>query len=74
VKARLIQPPIGVGRGDQIEEPTQESDAVRAAKTEPEGICRQAVGERSRVIEVPADRVCNDLGDSLGVFVVGKKV
>jgi hypothetical protein len=74
MEACFFQPAVGVSFSNEFQEPTEEGEPVTVAEAEPRGVLGKVVNERPRIIEKPPDGVGNELGDSLGVFVVPEKV
>jgi hypothetical protein len=63
-----------LGIADQIEQPTQESDAVLSPEAKPRGVRSEGICKGAGVIVGAADCVGHDLSHRLGVLAVGEQI
>ncbi len=58
----------------EVEEPAKQCEAIPAPQPKPGSVVRKSVRKRPRIVVDGADRVCNDMCNCLGVFLVVEEI
>lgn len=72
--ASTAQPPGGVWRGNQVEEPGQHRETITSAEAEPGRMRAEGVGEGGWLLQTLADGVRDHLADCAWILTVGEEV
>ena len=74
VRLCLIQPPLPVGGGNQLEHPLQEGKPVPTTQSESSGVRGERIRKAAGVVIHRPDCVGDDLRDGLGILVFGEQI
>jgi hypothetical protein len=74
VRLCLVQPPLPVGVGSQLEHPSQEGEPVATTQSESSGVRGKRIRKAAGVVIHGPDCIGDDLRDGLRILVIGEQI